>query len=80
MAERKLGVKSAHRTAMLANLASSLVLNDRIETTVTRAKELQRLADKIVTLSKTGTVHSARRAREILRNRKAVQKAFTDFV
>ncbi|MFH1874983.1 MAG: 50S ribosomal protein L17 [Pseudomonadota bacterium] len=79
VAERKLGVKSAHRKAMLANLASSLVLHDRIETTVTRAKELRSLADKVVTLSKRGTVHAARQARELLRNRQAVQKAFGEF-
>lgn len=79
VAERKLGVKTAHRQAMLANLASSLVLKDRIATTLPRAKELKRIADRIVTLSKRGTVHAARRARQILRNRQAVHKAFHEF-
>ncbi len=79
VAERKLGVKTAHRKAMLANLATSLILKDRIETTLPRAKELKRIADRIVTLSKRGTIHAARRAREILRNREAVQKAFSEF-
>ncbi len=79
VAERKLGVTSSHRKAMLANMASSLVLHDKIETTLTRAKELRRLADKVVTLSKRGTVHAARQARELLNNRQAVKKAFDEF-
>lgn len=79
VSERKLGVKTAHRKAMLANMASSLILNDKIETTLPRAKELRRLADHIVTLSKRGTVHAARQARSILRNRSAVQKAFKEY-
>lgn len=79
VAERKLGVKTPHRKAMLANMASSLILHDRIATTLPRAKELRRIADRIVTLSKRGTVHAARRARQILRNRQAVHKAFQEF-
>jgi large subunit ribosomal protein L17 len=79
VAERKLGVKTAHRQAMLANLASSLVLKDSIATTLPRAKELKRIADRIVTLSKRGTVQAARRARQILKNREAVRKAFQEF-
>lgn len=79
VAQRKLGVKSAHRQAMLANLASSLVLHDRIATTLPKAKELKPIADRIVTLSKKGTVHAFRHARIMLRNVEAVKKAFTDF-
>jgi large subunit ribosomal protein L17 len=79
MAERKLGMKSAHRQATLANLASSLVLHNRIATTLPKAKELRRIADRIVTLCKRGTVHARRRANQILRNRAAVHKAFGDF-
>ncbi len=79
MAERKLGMKTAHRQAMLANMASSLVIYDKIETTLPRAKELKPIADRIVTLCKKGTVHAMRRARVILRNRAAVQKAFGAF-
>lgn len=76
VAERKLGMKTAHRLAVLSNLACSLVLHDRIETTLPRAKELRRLADRVVTLGKRGTVHAMRRARIILKNGQAVQKAF----
>lgn len=78
VAGRKLGVKTAHRLAMLSNLASSLVIHNKIETTLPRAKELKRLADKVVTLSKRGTVHATRKARQILRNRDAVTKAFKE--
>jgi len=74
--ERKLGMKTAHRRAVLANLASALILHDRIETTLPRAKELRSIADRMVTLGKKGTVHAMRRARTILRNRQAVQKVF----
>jgi large subunit ribosomal protein L17 len=76
VAERKLGMKTAHRRAVLTNLASALILHDRIETTLPRAKELRSIADRIVTLGKKGTVHAMRRARTILRNRQAVQKVF----
>jgi large subunit ribosomal protein L17 len=79
VAQRKLGMKSAHRQATLANLASALVMHDRIATTLPKAKELKRIADRVVTLSKTGTVHAFRRARIVLRNVEAVKKAFTDF-
>ena len=78
VAERKLGMKTAHRKAVLANLASSLVLHDKIETTLPKAKELKPIADRIVTLCKRGSVHAMRRARMILRNRIAVQKAFKE--
>lgn len=53
---RKLGRRTDHRTAMLRNLVSSLFLNGRITTTVTRAKEAQRMADKLITEGKKGTL------------------------
>lgn len=78
VAHRKLGVKSAHRKAMLANLASSLLLKGRIFTTMARAKELRPIADRMVTLGKAGTLHARRRAVSILRNKDAVKVAFDD--
>ncbi len=57
---RRLGVKTKHRTALLRNLVRGLVLNRRIETTLVRAKETSRIADRMVTLAKEGTL-SARR-------------------
>jgi len=79
VAQRKLGVKSAHRQALLANLASSLILSERIATTLPKAKELRPIADRIVTLAKKKSIHAMRRARQILRNRIAVKKAFDEF-
>ena len=55
---RKLGVKTPHRKAMFANMCSSLILNKRIETTLPRAKELRRIADRMVTLGKRQSVHA----------------------
>ncbi len=78
MAGRKLGRTTAHRRAMLANLAASLVMHDRVETTLPKAKELRRLADRIITLSKRGTVASRRRAVTLIRDKKAVNKAFAE--
>ncbi|MGL5377806.1 MAG: bL17 family ribosomal protein, partial [Cetobacterium sp.] len=53
---RKLGRRSDHRKAMLMNLTISLILSDRIETTVTRAKELRKFAERMITLGKKGTL------------------------
>ena len=48
---RKLGRDTSHRKAMLANLVASLIIEESIETTVTRAKEVRRVAERIITLS-----------------------------
>lgn len=85
----KLNRDPSHRYGMLRNLATSLVLHDSIETTIARAKELKRVADKLVTLGKKDTLHSRRQAMAFLRpiNRKqagnaqkwtAVHKLFTE--
>jgi large subunit ribosomal protein L17 len=58
----KLGRKTAHRHAMLANLVSSLILHNRVTTTVSRAKAASPLADKMVTLGKKGDLHHKRQA------------------
>lgn len=63
---RKLGRNPSHRRALLRNLATSLILNDRIETTVPRAKELRSVADKLVTLAKNDTLHARRQAMSFL--------------
>lgn len=76
--ERKLGVKSAHRNAMLANMLSSLIKYGRIKTTLTRAKELRRIADKVITLGKKGTLHARRNALKMVRNSDAVKKLFVE--
>jgi large subunit ribosomal protein L17 len=74
---RKLGRTTSHRKAMLANMTSSLILHDSIETTLPKAKELRRVADKIVTLSKRGTLHARRQAIALIRDKKAVELAFS---
>lgn len=74
----KLGVKSQHRRSMLANLVCSLIEHNRITTTVTRAKEARRWADRMVTLGKKGALHHRRQALSFLRQKEAVHKLFTE--
>ena len=62
----KLGRNPAHRRALLRNLATSLVIHGRIETTLARAKELRRVADRLVTVAKGGTLADRRRAMSFL--------------
>lgn len=57
---RKLGRRSDHRNAMLRNQVQSLLEHGRIKTTVTRAKETRRVAEKMITLAKKGDLHSRR--------------------
>jgi large subunit ribosomal protein L17 len=59
---QKLSRTPAHRRALFRNLATALVLNNRITTTLPKAKELKRIADKLVTLGKRNTLHSRRQA------------------
>ncbi len=73
---RKLGRKTAHRQAMLRNMVTSLLEHGRIVTTVTRAKELRRLADKMVTLAKDGSLHARRQVMSVVMDKKVVAKLF----
>ncbi len=59
---RKLGWLSSQRKSILRNMATDLFVHEKIETTLTRAKELQRYSEKLVTLGKNGDVASRRRA------------------
>lgn len=70
MANRKLGVVSAHRKSMLRNMASELIMNGRIETTETRAKEVRSYVEKMITLGKRGDLHARRQAAAKLHNKK----------
>ena len=65
-AGRKFGRTRAHRRAMFRNLLTSLVLDEKITTTDAKAKELKRLADKLITLAKRGDLHACRRALTML--------------
>eukprot|EP00695_Tsukubamonas_globosa_P002133 TRINITY_DN323_c0_g1_i1.p1 TRINITY_DN323_c0_g1~~TRINITY_DN323_c0_g1_i1.p1 ORF type:complete len:139 (-),score=45.31 TRINITY_DN323_c0_g1_i1:63-479(-) len=79
IAQRTLGRLSAHRKALLRNLTSSLVEHDRIITTLPKAKEMRRFADKIVTLAKENTLNSRRQAGAWLFKDDLVKKAFEEF-
>ena len=61
-AHRKLGRTSAHRTAMFANMAASLIKHEQIVTTLPKAKELRPFVEKLVTLAKKGDLHALRQA------------------
>src|SRR5690242_9129088 len=71
-----LGRKSAHRHAMLSNMASSLVLNKRITTTVAKAKALRKYVEPLLTKSKDDTTHSRRTVFSYLQNKEAIQSLF----
>ena len=75
-AGRKLNRTSTHRKAMLSNMAASLFIHEQISTTLPKAKELRRVADKMITLGKRGTLHARRRAYAILGNREATTNLF----
>ena len=68
MAYRKLGRTSAQRKAMLRDLTTDLIINERIETTETRAKELRSTVEKMITLGKRGDLHARRQAAAYVRN------------
>lgn len=71
-----LGRKSAHRHALLSNLASSLIMNKRISTTVAKAKALRKYVEPLLTKSKEDTTHSRRTAFSYLQNKESVQTLF----
>jgi large subunit ribosomal protein L17 len=73
---RKLGRTSQHRDAMLANIVASLIIHKRVKTTLAKAKEARPLAEKLVTLGKTGTLHARRLAVAKIGQRDAVATLF----
>lgn len=75
-AGRKLGRTSSHREAMLRNMVTSVIKHERIRTTDTRAKELKKLAEKMVTLGKKGSLHARRQALAVVRDKEMVSKLF----
>ncbi|HZG72633.1 MAG TPA: 50S ribosomal protein L17 [Chondromyces sp.] len=68
MSYRKLGRTSAQRKAMLRDLATDLIISERIETTEARAKELRSVVEKMITLGKRGDLHARRQAAAFIRN------------
>lgn len=75
---RKLGRTSAHRSAMLRNMVTSLFEHERIVTTVPKAKEARRVADKMITLAKRGDLHARRQAHSFIRSKNVVAKLFDE--
>ena len=72
----KLSRPSAHRSALLRNLVTSLLEHELVETTDARAKELKRIADRMITLGKRGDLHARRQAASVIRTREVVSKLF----
>jgi large subunit ribosomal protein L17 len=75
---RKLGRNTPHRKAMLRNQVTSLLREGKIETTVTRAKETQRMAQKMITLGKKGDLHSRRQVLSYIYDKEVVNKLFDE--
>jgi large subunit ribosomal protein L17 len=75
-AGKRLGRTTSHRKAMMRNMATSLLDHERIETTETKAKELRRYAEKMITLGKRGDLHARRQALSFIRKREVVAKVF----
>ena len=73
---RKLGRDHEHRQAMLANMAAALITHEQIKTTLPKAKELKRYAEKLITLAKRGDLHARRQAAAKLKEDGVVAKLF----
>jgi large subunit ribosomal protein L17 len=75
---RKLGRTSSHREAMLRNMVTSLLKYEKITTTDAKAKELRKVAEKMITLGKRGDLHARRQALSFVRDREVVGKLFDE--
>ena len=75
---RALGRNSSHRKAMLSNMAVSLMRHEVIKTTLPKAKELRRVAEPLITMAKSDSVHKRRQAFARLRDREVVTKLFKE--
>jgi large subunit ribosomal protein L17 len=73
---RKLNRTASHRGALLASLASALIKHEQIATTLPKAKELRRVADRLITLAKRGDLHARRLAFSRIRDEAMVAKLF----
>jgi large subunit ribosomal protein L17 len=72
----KLGRNTSHRRALLRNLVTSIILNDRVHTTITKAKATRPIVEKMITLGKNGSVHCRRQALAYLMTPEAVDRLF----
>ena len=78
MGTRKLNLPTDQRMALLRNLVTSFLETGRVETTLTRAKEAQSLAEKMITLGKANTLHARRQALEFITKEDVVTKLFAE--
>jgi large subunit ribosomal protein L17 len=72
----KLGRNTSHRRALLRNLVTSIILNDRVHTTITKAKATRPIVEKMITLGKNGSVHCRRQALAYLMTPESVDRLF----
>jgi large subunit ribosomal protein L17 len=75
---RKLNRSSSHRKALMRNMVTSLLDHERIETTDAKAKELRRVADRMITLGKRGDLHARRQALSVIRSKAVTAKLFDE--
>ncbi len=75
---RKLGVRSDHRKSLLKNSVASLLTHEKITITETRAKEVKRITEKMITLGKKGDLHARRQALSYLTDDSVVHKVFDE--
>jgi len=73
---RKLGRKTAHRKALMSNLASALITHKKIKTTDAKAKELRMFVEPLVTFAKKGDVHARRQVLKKIRHKTIVRELF----
>lgn len=74
----RLGNSAAHQRIMLGNLATELIRHGRIRTTVSKAKTVQPLAERMITFAKRGDIHARRQVLKVIRDRDVVHKLFAD--
>ncbi len=77
-AGRKLNRSASHRKALFRNLVTSLIEREQVRTTDAKAKELRRIADRMITLGKRGTLHARRQALAYIRSQTVVHKLFEE--
>jgi large subunit ribosomal protein L17 len=75
-AGKKLSRSASHRVALMRNLVTALLRNERIQTTDAKAKELRSWADRLITLGKEGSLHARRQAASVVHDRAVVRKLF----
>lgn len=75
---RKLGRPTAHRISMLRTMVTDLIRHESIQTTEAKAKEVRRMAEKVITYGKKGTLHERRKASALLTDKSIVRKVFDE--